>query len=567
MKKKVIAGVLAIAIIAGGGIYVGMGSRSASASILNASEIADVSLDWIQLDQLKTYNQGFRQDFDTLFNINIVTENSINGKSGCLFVGEENKRDGNTTIADAIRNKVFMTKYYNNEATLKGIKELASTVYTDVESDSTNAVYAGLSAYYNLFGETSEFNASQTLTRGDYYSLVFRSENGVQDLKADTAFQTATGDTSDESLYASQVDEYGWLNIDNSSLTKGNYNGSITRAEAVYTLMSKYFNSELSKIDTNKIKLDDAKNANDMNVGSESGYQLKALTKMVEADNGKVHVDIYKALGLAESLGIIESETRWNEPVTKAEAVDLIIKTQVALNARDGYLTTVEYGEIDLNAKTSTVGAVGSGVVIDNAKAKEIYKTLGAMEQVMCSAYEESGGKLEDVVAILVGDEAYKAKIYSSLSATSQKMVDESIKYSGETLGQALVEAYVANISYDEFVKDDQVTTVETSKNNESSNSNSGGSSKTSSGSAVDNSSNENNYTPIPQQTQQAPSKSSTPGYYDVQAEIVGPNGTVYENCSQADVDYVFKQYAEQGMGILDGTGGYSDPQDGFELN
>ena len=81
---------------------------------------------WIQLDRLKTFNTGFRQAFDELFNIKTVTENSINGKSGCISVDSIGDRNGNTTIIDSLRNKVFATKYLGDSTVKENVAKLAS---------------------------------------------------------------------------------------------------------------------------------------------------------------------------------------------------------------------------------------------------------------------------------------------------------------------------------------------------------------------------------------------------------------------------------------------------------
>ena len=84
--------------------------------------------EWVQLDQLTTFSV-FRQNFDSLFNIIRVTENGINGKSGCLYVGEDGRRNGNTTLEDALRNKAFVTKYWNNPEVKNKLIEIAELAY------------------------------------------------------------------------------------------------------------------------------------------------------------------------------------------------------------------------------------------------------------------------------------------------------------------------------------------------------------------------------------------------------------------------------------------------------
>ena len=319
---------------------------------------------WQQLDQLETYNEGFRTGFDKLFNINIVTENGVHGKSGCMFINEAGERDGNTTFSDSLRNKAFMTKYMADSAVTSKISELASSIYADVNEGSSHSVYAGLNAYFNLFNEVKDqdiyFNANQSLTREDFYSFVYRVNNGVSELQEDAEFNQQVGTSGGSNIFASQVDEYAWLNVDNKGLRPGNYKSSITRAEAVYMLMNYYFKDDVQSINVKDISLADAKDGGDMlttgreklqitdketkEVITADGWQLGVLAKMQQGNKGYVHTDIYKALGVANGFGIIGSETDWNGPLTKSDAIDMIVKIHQVLNIKEGYLTTEEYG-------------------------------------------------------------------------------------------------------------------------------------------------------------------------------------------------------------------------------
>ena len=60
---------------------------------------------------------------------------------------------------------------------------------------------------------------------------------------------------------------------------------------------------------------------------------------MLEAGDGKVQSDLYKALVMAADLGIIDAnETRYDEPVSRSEAIDMMVKVGQALNEKEGYL-------------------------------------------------------------------------------------------------------------------------------------------------------------------------------------------------------------------------------------
>ncbi len=319
---------------------------------------------WEQLDQLKTYNVEFREPMDKLFNINKITINGVNGKSGCMYINQAGERDGNTVFVDSLRNKPFMEKYMKDTKVTSELSELASKIYIDIEKGDRDAVYAGLNAYFNLFNEEKDvgayFNGSQSLTREDFYSFVYRINHGVGELTIDNEFNIQVGGAGGSNIFASQVDEYAWLNVANDALKPGNYKSAITKAEAIYMLMNYYFGEDLANINVKNISLSDARNGGDMlNAGREklqvkdketnsihtaNAWQLGVLSKMQDGTKGTVHVDFYKALGLANNLGLIGKTTNWNGPMTKSEAIDLVVKINQVLNNRDGYITTAEYG-------------------------------------------------------------------------------------------------------------------------------------------------------------------------------------------------------------------------------
>ena len=300
-------------------------------------------LEWTVLDQLKTFNTGFRQGVDEVFDINNVTENGVNGKNGCLYVGVDEKRNGNNSFMDGLRNRNFELKYMINPETTKKLSELSAGLYADVDKNSEYAVAAAFNAYYNLFpselkGEDYYFNANSLVGRDDFYSFMFRASSGVKEIERDLLFEGVVISNDQTALFASQVDEYAFLNTNNHSLRQANYTGSMTRAEAIFMLMNMYFSDDMYAMNVKDIKLVDAKNGGDMlgrkdilytkEDGSKvktpvEGWELGVLSKMQASGNKKVHVDIYKALGLANKLGLVGQDTRWNEPITRGDTIEL----------------------------------------------------------------------------------------------------------------------------------------------------------------------------------------------------------------------------------------------------
>lgn len=344
-------------------------------------------IEWVQLDQLKTFNQGFRQGVDEVFNINIVTENGINGKSGCLYVDEAGDRNGNTTLEDALRNKVFVTKYWQDADVKTKLAKLANEVYTDVDGNDTYAILGAINAYYNLMPNAenpSSFNPTQSLTREDFYTLAFKTEEGVRDINVDKRFADAVGGETKFTKFAQEVDEYGFLSVANKSLDANSYKGSISRAEAVYMMVNKHFPEELAKVTGKEQAFKDTKNAGDLalKVGfkykdketkeilGKDRWQAYTLAYMIQNPDKGLQDELYKAMVVAKQAGLISGdESRWDEPISKAEAIQLVINTHLAKNNLYGYLSKVEYGKNDLSKFT--------------VESEDPYKVIGVDEEGM----------------------------------------------------------------------------------------------------------------------------------------------------------------------------------------
>ncbi len=339
---------------------------------------------WVQLDALKTYNNGFRQGFDEIFNINIVTDNGINGKAGCLYVDETGDRNGNTTLEDAFRNKAFVTKYWNDSAVKTKIGKVADQAYTDVSSSDSYALAGALNAYYNLLPDSkdpSSFNGSQSLSREQFYTLVFRSEEGVKEIKVDSAFATAVGGETANTKYAQGVDQYAFLKAGDKSLDGNTYKGSISRAEAVYMLVKQNFPQELAKASGSDKAYNDTKNGGDIALKagfktekgnqeiSKDRWQSYTLAYMLQNPNKGMQSELYKAMVVSNKLGLISGkDSRWDEPISKAEAIMLSVNVQIAKNKAFGYLSEAEYGKINpskfkvVTDKTKILGKTEDGL-------------------------------------------------------------------------------------------------------------------------------------------------------------------------------------------------------------
>lgn len=325
-------------------------------------------VEWTQLDQLKTFDNGFRQKFDEVFNIRLLKEKGLSGKSGCLYVDKEEDRNGNTALQDALRNKIFVTKYWGDESVKSKIADMASEAYKDVgREEADKRLMASINAYYNLiedYENPTSFNSTQSLSREQFYTLIFKAENGVRKIEVNESFESAIGGETEYSKFAQEVEDSGFLRAGNKSLDQESYKGSITRAEAVYMVVNRYFMGKFADVKDKDKAFKDNKNAGDLalklkfkhkdnqskQVICKDRWQSYTLAYMIQNQKTGMQEELYKAMVVAKDLGLIEEEnSRWDEPISKSEAIQLVVNSHLARNSIAGYLSEVEYGELNLD--------------------------------------------------------------------------------------------------------------------------------------------------------------------------------------------------------------------------
>ena len=352
----------------------------------------DQTVTWVQLDQLKTY-PAFRQDFDTLLNINTITSGT-GGKQGCLYVVNvdgQDMRSGNTTLADAFRNKVFIEKYWNNADKRSAIAGLSGKAYKDIKDSDEASKYASINAYFNLLNDSKNpesFNETQSVTREQFYTMMLKSGTRVKSLdyypSADE-FTKAVGGETAYTRYAKEVANLGFLQTDTKSLDSSNINTPISRAEAVYMVVQQYFPQEFAEATSKDKAYSDTKSAGDLALSSgfkvqgkdtdgiqyKERWQAYTLAEMFQSPNKGMQDELYRAMVVSKEKGLLaESESKWDEPLNKADTIELMINAQLALNKDHGYLTNTEYATIEAPAdKIDTEVNADAGEI--TAKAPE----------------------------------------------------------------------------------------------------------------------------------------------------------------------------------------------------
>ena len=329
----------------------------------SAQQLADLS--WVQLDQLTAYSStGFRGSIDTIFNINTVTTQSGNSKQGCMYVVSENgaeHQSGNTSLRDAFRNKAFMN-YWNDSKVQNAIAEAVEFAYTDIDATSQYATFAALNAYYNLFNDGDNddtYGATQSLTREQFMTLMFKAGNGVKELGDYSVFASKVGTENYYTKYAAQVADHSYLKTTNGSLSGSNISTPISKLEVVYMLVDTYLKPEVDKLLAGDSKIsafgyrDAGDQITDLDInaeGTSEAVENNLLAYLVDTQGEKgIDHTLMAYLKVAEDNGLANGVTLKGDlftSVTKDEALRLITNTYQAENKLYGYLTTGEYAEM-----------------------------------------------------------------------------------------------------------------------------------------------------------------------------------------------------------------------------
>lgn len=326
-----------------------------SGSKLNEVDVVDKT--WVSLDQLTTY-PGFREDFDKLFRINLVSTPNGDTKQGCIYTAmlcNKEVQCGNSTMRAAFRNKAF-DKYFNDHSFQSSLSNLAEKAYTDIESTDSASINSTLNAYFNLLSESTNdptYESTLSLTRDEFYTLVCKASTPVGKTdKATDVFKSAVIN-SDHSDFIYTMSSKGILSYEDGSLNADNISKPISTLEALYMLVNNHFSDQLSAIEVSdtaevygykpvkdletRIKLDSPE--------ASRSKSLNLLGYMLNNKKSEISEEVYRVLKVASQLDLLKSidSVDMNRSITKNEAIQLLINTYEAENKVYGYLTNTEY--------------------------------------------------------------------------------------------------------------------------------------------------------------------------------------------------------------------------------
>lgn len=314
----------------------------------------EIKYEWTELASLTTYPE-FRTTFDDTFNI---VPYGTGGKAGSIYIDLSGNQTNNSTLYNALMNQKFAEAWSNTDS-LKKIISAVKDTYVDINSDS-EAMTAALNAYFNLTSdaEPNYYNGNSTLTRGEYLGLLYRASTPVEDMQDKNGLTESIEDT-DTALFASQLADKSYLTTADSSLNTSTFNSTITRAEAIYTIVQEYYADEYGKVTGKENSYSDAKNGG--NIAEKAGFITKdkktgevtekkywksyELSYSMQNESKGMPTDLYKALVVAKNHNLITGdESRWSDGLTKTEAINLITSVYEDLAETNGYINNAERG-------------------------------------------------------------------------------------------------------------------------------------------------------------------------------------------------------------------------------
>ena len=369
-------------------------------------------LDWVEL-AYKTNYETFRMNFDDILSITAFGEG---GKNGTVYVDLEGNHTDNSTLYYAMMNKKFREQITDTDTNRKLVDE-AYSAYTDLNSDA-EAKLAYINAYFDLINdaEPNYHNGNSTLTRAEFLGALYKAQNPVSDEIEAPADFYAVVDRNGENQntdFAYQLLEHSYLDLEDKSLTEDNFNGTITRGEAVYTIVSMYYADELSALTGKEASFSDIKNGGDIaskqkfiettknKETKETITTYKDYWKAYElqyaienADKGAPD-DLYSAMVVAKKVGLITGEScRWDEALTKNEAINFILKIYEAMPTITNADRGAAVGEVVDNTES---GSMGSGEMTDELAADlEKYKDATSSDDYELT--EEDKQRIEEAL-------------------------------------------------------------------------------------------------------------------------------------------------------------------------
>lgn len=348
---------------------------------------------------------------------------SIKSKQGSLYTNIKGKNDYNNVFSVAMNNSVVKKALNTNK---NFIANAACNSYTDLDiDDEEKCVNMALNAYFNLLPDGTEANADASLTRAQFMAMVMRADTPVTDIQTDTAFEKSVGQ-SEYNRYAQSVNKDSYLTLNNQL-----YNSSMTRAEAVYTIVSRYYTDSLKNASSSASCYTDAKDGGAV----AKSDRASALNNSISNPDSGMDRELYKSLCVAKEKNLLTSaRSRWDEAITKNEAIALLRSVYthklVECNAKGTLLTSSSTSTNKTTTVKKTTAKKQTVKIKKYKKSKKLYvkKATKAYKVTSTGKLKVAKSLKKSVKVTVVGTSTVKKiKYYAIKSGKSTMLVKQSL--------------------------------------------------------------------------------------------------------------------------------------------
>ena len=345
-------------------------------------------------------------------------------KQGSLYTNIKGKNDYNNVFSVAMNNSAVEKALNTNK---NFIANAACNSYTDLDiDDEEKCVNMALNAYFNLLPDGTEANADASLTRAQFMAMVMRADTPVTEIQTDTAFEKSVGQ-SEYNRYAQSVNKDSYLTLNNQL-----YNSSMTRAEAVYTIVSRYYADSLKNASSSASCYTDAKDGGAV----AKSDRASALNNSISNPDSGMDRELYKSLCVAKEKNLLTSaRSRWDEAITKNEAIALLRSVYthklVECNAKGTLLTSSSTSTNKTTAVKKTTATKKQTVKIKKyKKSKKLYvkKATKAYKVTSAGKLKVAKSLKKSAKVTVVGTSTVKkVKYYAIKSGKSTMLVKQSL--------------------------------------------------------------------------------------------------------------------------------------------
>lgn len=344
-------------------------------------------------------------------------------KQGSLYTNIKGKNDYNNVFSVAMNNSAVEKALNTNK---NFIANAACNSYTDLDiDDEEKCVNMALNAYFNLLPDGTEANADASLTRAQFMAMVMRADTPVTEIQTDTAFEKSVGQ-SEYNRYAQSVNKDSYLTLNNQL-----YNSSMTRAEAVYTIVSRYYADSLKNASSSASCYTDAKDGGAV----AKSDRASALNNSISNPDSGMDRELYKSLCVAKEKNLLTSaRSRWDEAITKNEAIALLRSVYthklVECNAKGALLTSSSTSTNKTTAVKKTTTKKQTVKIKKYKKSKKLYvkKATKAYKVTSTGKLKAAKSLKKSAKVTVVGTSTVKkVKYYAIKSGKSTMLVKQSL--------------------------------------------------------------------------------------------------------------------------------------------